>query len=182
MVAMRDIREFWKLMAPRLTVLVTTVDNKGKPDVAPFSFVSPVSFDPPLLMIAVGMNKHSYHNITQKKEFVVNIPTEKLLDKIWTAGEKWDPEVSKLERAGLKTVKSEKVAPPRLTECVVSIECYVQDTKKVGDHVVIIGKVIAVYVNEEFLDEEGRLKVDLVRPPLHVADNLFAFPYVSKTV
>ena len=107
---MVDLREFWKLMSPRLTVLVTTVDSKGKPDVAPLSFVSPVSFDPPLLMVAIGTNKHSYWNLMRKKEFVVNIPTEKMLDKVWIAGEKWDAEVSKIERAGLQTSKSEKVS------------------------------------------------------------------------
>lgn len=179
---MVDLRQFWKLMAPRLTVLVTTVDAKGKPDVAPFSFVSPVSFDPPLLMVAIGVNKHSYWNLMRKKEFVVNIPTEKLLDKVWIAGEKWDAEVSKIERAGLQTAKSEKVGPPRLPECVVNIECYLEDAKKYGDHVIAIGRVVAVKVNEEYVDEEGRLKVDLVRPPLHVSENVFAFPYVTKKV
>ncbi len=177
---MFDLREFWKLMSPRLTVLVTTVDSKGKPDVAPFSFVSPVSFDPPLLMVAIGVNKHSYWNLMRKKEFVVNIPTEKMLEKVWIAGEKWDAEVSKIERAGLQTSKSEKVGPPRLTECVAHIECYLEDAKKYGDHVIIIGRVVAVNVNEEYVDEEGRLKVDLVRPPLHVSENVFAFPYVTK--
>jgi len=177
-----DLRQFWKLMAPRLTVLVTTVDVNGKPDVAPFSFVAPVSFDPPLLMIAIGPNKHSYWNLTRKKEFVVNIPTEKMLDKLWIAGEKWDAEVSKIERAGLQTSKSEKVGPPHLPECVASLECYLEDAKKYGDHVIVIGRVVAVTVNEEYLDEDGRLKVDLVRPPLHVSDNVFAFPYVTKRV
>jgi len=177
---MFDLREFWKLMSPRLTVLVTTVDSKGKPDVAPFSFVSPVSFDPPLLMVAIGVNKHSYWNLMRKKEFVVNIPTEKLLDKVWIAGEKWDAEVSKIERAGLQTSKSEKVGPPRLTECVAHIECYLEDAKKYGDHVIVVGRVVSVSVNEEYVDEEGRLKVDLVRPPLHVSENVFAFPYVTK--
>jgi len=177
---MFDLREFWKLMSPRLTVLVTTVDSKGKPDVAPFSFVSPVSFDPPLLMVAIGVNKHSYWNLMRKKEFVVNIPTEKMLEKVWIAGEKWDAEVSKIERAGLQTSKSEKVGPPRLTECVAHIECYLEDAKKYGDHVIIIGRVVSVSVNEEYVDEEGRLKVDLVRPPLHVSENVFAFPYVTK--
>ncbi len=174
------MEEFWKVLAPRITVLVTTMDAKGRADVAPFSFVSPVSFNPPLLMISVGTNKHSYWSIMQKKEFVVNIPTESMLEKIWVAGEKWDPEVSKIERAGLKTAPSEKVGPPILPECVASLECYVEDAKKYGDHVIIIARVIKTHVNEEFLDEEGRLKVDLVRPPLHVADNLFAFPYVTK--
>jgi flavin reductase (DIM6/NTAB) family NADH-FMN oxidoreductase RutF len=179
---MKDLRQFWKLMSPRLTVLVTTVDAHGKADVAPLSFVSPVSFEPPLLMVAIGVNKHSYWNLMRKKEFVVNIPTEKLLEKLWIAGGKWDADVSKIERAGLQTTKSEKVGPPRLSECVAHIECYLEDAKKHGDHVIVIGRVVVVNVDEEYVDEEGRLKVDLVRPPLHVGENVFAFPYVTKKV
>jgi flavin reductase (DIM6/NTAB) family NADH-FMN oxidoreductase RutF len=178
----KDLRDFWKLMSPRLTVLVTTMDIRGKSDVSPFSFVTPVSFDPPLLMLAVGTNTHSYKNLMAKKEFVVNIPTERLLEKIWTAGEGFDSEVSKIERAGLETAPSSIVGPPRLTECVVNIECYLEDAKKIGDHIMIVGKVIAVHANEEYVDSEGRLKVDLVRPPMHVADDLFAFHYVTKKV
>jgi flavin reductase (DIM6/NTAB) family NADH-FMN oxidoreductase RutF len=53
--------------------------------------------------------------------------------------------------------------------------------KKYGDHVLIIGKVVAMSINDEFVDDEGRLKVDLVRPPMHVSENLFAFPYVAKS-
>ena len=177
---MTELKDFWKLMSPRLTALVTTMDSKGRADVSPFSWISPISFNPPLLMIAVGPNKHSYWNLTQKKEFVVNIPTEKMLDKIWTAGEKWDAEISKIERAGLQTGKSEKVGPPRLTECAANIECYLEETKKAGDHIIIIGRIVSINVNEDYLDDEGRLKVDLIRNPLHVADNLFAFPYVTK--
>jgi flavin reductase (DIM6/NTAB) family NADH-FMN oxidoreductase RutF len=178
----KDVRNFFKILGPRPVVLVTTVDSKGRPDVAPISFVSPVSFNPPLLMIAVGFNKHSYWNLMNKKEFVVNVPTEKMLEKIWVAAEDWDPEVSKIERAGLETRKSKKVGPPQLSECVANLECYLYEARKCGDHILVIGEVISLDVDEDFLDDEGRLKVDLVRPPLHVADNLFAFPYVTKKI
>ncbi len=178
----RDVRDYWKVMSPRLTVLVTTMDSKGNVDVSPFSFVTPVSFEPPLLMVAMALNKHAYNDILMKKEFVVNIPTEKLLEKVWIAGGSYDPDVSKIEKAGLAVVKSKKVGPPSLSECVASIECYLEDARKIGDHVAIIGKIVAMHINEEFVDSEGRLKVDMVRPPLHVADNLFAFPYVTKSV
>ncbi|MBS3060201.1 MAG: flavin reductase family protein [DPANN group archaeon] len=178
-----ELKNFYKLMSPKLTVLVTTMDRSGKVDVSPFSFVTPLSFDPPLLGISVGPNKHSYWSITQKKEFVVHVPTEELVEKIVIAGQNWDPETSKLERAGLETIPGTKVGPPILKDCPVSIECYLEDTKKVGDHVLIIGRVVAINVKDEgMLDDEGRLKVDLVRPPLHVSENVFAFPYVTKNI
>ena len=175
-----ELKNYSKLLGPRPTVLVTTVDLQGRADVFPMSFVSPVSFDPPLLMLAVGTNKHSYWNIIQKRQFVVNIPNESMLDKVWTAGDKWDPEVSKIERAGLKTAKADIVTPPLLPECAISFECYVNDAKKYGDHVIIIGEVVKIHADKEFVDEEGRIRADLLRNPLHISENVFAFPYTIK--
>lgn len=177
--------DYHKLMSPKLTVLVTTVNEQGRPDVSPFSFVSPISFDPPILMISVGPGehgKHSYNNITRVKEFVVNIPTEALLEKLWITGGKYDPKQSKIDKAKLKTEPASKVRPPLLSECAASIECYEENSRKAGDHVMVLGKVVAVHANEEYIDKDGNLKVDLVRPPLHVSSNLFAFPYVTKSV
>ncbi|MBN3037555.1 MAG: flavin reductase family protein [Candidatus Diapherotrites archaeon] len=179
---MARVADFHRLLAPRLTVLVTTMDERGKTDVSTFDFVSPVSFDPPLIMLAVGPKKHSYWSITRVKEFVVNVPTEKILDKVWSAGGPFDPNESKIQKAGLKTEPSDKVRPPKLSECAASIECFVEDARKSGDHIMVIGRVVATHVNEEYLDAKGNLKVDVARPPLHVSENLFAFPYVTKSV
>lgn len=178
-----DLRNFYKLMSPKLTMLVTTMDRTGKVDVAPFSFVAPLSFDPPLIGISVGPNKHSYWSMIQKGEFVAHIPTEQLVEKIMLTGKKWNKDTTKLEVAGFKTIDADKVGPPIIKDCPVSFECYVEDTKKVGDHILIIGRVIAVHVQDnDNVDEDGRLKVDIVRPPLHVSENVFAFPYITKTI
>ena len=112
----------------------------------------------------------------------MNIPTEKMLEKVWAAGGKWEADESKLEKIKLKTIPSEKVKPPTLSECAASIECYEEDSRKVGDHVLILGRVVAIHANTKYVDEDGQLKVDVVRPPLHISSNLFAFPYVTKAV
>ena len=44
-----DLEKFYKALAPRPTVLVTTVNPEGKVNAAPFSFVTPVSMNPPLI-------------------------------------------------------------------------------------------------------------------------------------
>ncbi len=175
-------QDFHRLIAPRPAVLVTTVDEKGREDVSTFSWITPVSFDPPLIALAIGPNKHSYWNITRINEFVVNIPTEKMLEKVWIAGGPWDPTQSKIQRAKLKTKPAEKVRPPLLSECPVNLECIVENARKAGDHVIVIGRVVKIHAKDDAVDDKGNLKVDVIRPPLHVADNLFAFPYVTKTV
>jgi len=170
-----DPKNFWKMLVPRLTVLVTTLDDNNKADVAPFSFISPISFDPPILMISIGINKHSYWNIVRRKEFVVNIPTKKLTEKILVAGEKYNPNVSKIERAGLKTKPAKKVGAPRLSECIGYLECYLEDAKKIGDHVAVYGKILVLDVDEKYLDDKMALNLKKVKVPLHIYENKFAF-------
>jgi flavin reductase (DIM6/NTAB) family NADH-FMN oxidoreductase RutF len=176
------LQDYHKLLSPKLCVLVTTVDERGRAEVSPFSFIAPVSFDPPLLVISVGPHKHSYWAMTRVKEFVVNIPTEKMVDKVWQAGGKWDAEESKLAKLGLRTEPSDKVRPPRLADCPVNIECFEEFSRKAGDHIIVVGRVVSINANHEFVDDKGNLKVDYVRNPLHVSNNIFAFPYVTKTV
>jgi len=175
-----DNRDFHKLLVPRPVLLVTTTSKRGREDVSPFSFTGPISFEPPLLMLSVGTQKHSYWSIVQKEEFVANIPTEEMLEKIWIAGKDWDEEQSKIEKANLETEESELVGPPLLSECPVNIECIVKDAKKTGDHVQVIGEVKKIHVDEDKIDDEGNLEVDMVRPPLHISGDKFAFPYVTK--
>lgn len=176
-----DNREFHKLLVPRPALLVTTLSKRRRADVSPFSFNGPISFDPPLLMLSVGTKKHSYWSITQKEEFVVNIPTEEMLEKLWITGGDWEEDRSKIDKADLDTEESDVVGPPILSECPVNMECILEEAKKVGDHVQVIGEVRKIHAEEDKLDEEGNLKVDLVRPPLHISGDKFAFPYVTKT-
>ncbi len=177
-----DLRDYHKFLSPRVTVLMTVKDKHGKVDVAPMSFVMPISFNPPLLAISIGTKKHSYEALMDKKEFVLNIPTEEILEKVWIAGGKHDPEISKIERAGLTIEPSEKVSPPRLKECPIAIECFLKDAKKYGDHVLVIGEVVGMRIRDEILDEEGFPRVDTYRNPLHIAENIFALPYLVKRV
>lgn len=173
-------QDYHKLLVPRPTLLVTTMSKRRRPDVSPFSFTGPISFDPPLFMISIGADKHSYWSIMNKKEFVANVPTEDMLDKVWIAGEDWDEEQSKIEKAGLKTEESDLVGPPLLSECPVNMECIVNEARKTGDHILVIAEVRKIHVDEDKVDDKGNLKVDMVRPPLHLSGDKFAFPYVSK--
>lgn len=175
-----DNREFHKLLVPRPVLLVTTMSKRGRADVSPFSFTGPISFEPPLLMLSVGTDKHSYWSIVQKEEFVVNIPNEEMLEKVWIAGGDWEEEKSKIEKAELKTEESDLIGPPLLSECPVNMECIVKDAKKIGDHIQVIGEIKKIHVDEEVIDDDGNLKVDIVRPPLHISGAKFAFPYVTK--
>ena len=162
-----DKESAYRILAPRPTIIVTTINKEGNVNAAPFSFTMPVSMNPPLIAFASVNTHHTYKNIEETGEFVVNIPNEGILNELWITGEKFPQDVNEIEKAGLTQIPSKKVLPPKIEECIASIECKVQWIKKAGDHEIIVGEVNHVEVQENAL-KEGLLDVENVKPVLHL--------------
>ena len=157
----------YKVVAPRPTIIVTTINKKGEVNAAPFSFTMPVSMDPPLIAFASVASHDTYRNIEEVDEFVVNIPKEDILDKLWITGEKFPYGINEIEKAGLTSKPSKKVSPPGIKECVACIECKVHWVKNAGDHKIIVGEALNVTAQKDSL-KDGNLDVENVKPVLHV--------------
>lgn len=87
----------YRLIAPRPTIIVTT-QNKGVVNAAPFSFTMPVSVEPPLVAFASAPTHHTFKNIKETREFVINIPNENILKELWITGEKLPEESNDWKR------------------------------------------------------------------------------------
>lgn len=149
-----------QILYPRLTVLITTCDGSGKPDVATFSFFMPVSFEPKYVAFAIAPQRLTFANLREVREFVVNVPTIEMLDEVWTCGSVSGREADKFKLTGLTAVPSVKVKPPRIKECPVQLECAVEWMGEFGDHWLVVGKVVAEHVErtdfEPILHYSGR--------------------------
>jgi flavin reductase (DIM6/NTAB) family NADH-FMN oxidoreductase RutF len=168
-----DLAIFYRILAPRPTVLVSTIDKKGRSNAAPFSFVMPVSVQPPYLAIASVPTRHTLANIRETGEFVVNLPTEEILDAVWTCSKAFPKGVSEIEQSGLSARPSKKIKAPGITECYGWFECALVDEKEAGDHVVVIGEVVLAEVKDEYF-QDRKFKVAEARMPLHVGGTDFA--------
>lgn len=164
--------EYYRIMAPRITVLVSTIDSQGKDNAAPFSFCTPVSIDPPLVAIASAPKRHTLANIRETGEFVLNIPPEDTLDALWVCAKHLDKGVSEIDEAGLTKVSSIEVETPRIGECLAWFECRLEWEKEAGDHVLVVGRIVRADVRDEFMKEE-RLDHALARPLLHISSKNF---------
>jgi len=134
----------YKFLSPRIVVLVTTVDEKGRINAAPFSFCGPISINPPLLWIGVRSFQDTYQNIKKTGEFVVNIVNENFAQKAISCEKRYPHGVNELEKVGLHWYDSEKVKPPRVKEARIHLECKFKEEKEVGDHIMIIGEVVSL--------------------------------------
>jgi len=131
-------------------VLITTVNREGTPNAAvKTNFMTVGSMT--CYAFHCSPQHHTYQNIMETKEFVINVPTEDIIGKVLNAAviteKPCPPGANEIERAGLTPIPSEKVKPPRIKECVAHYECLL-DWHKNG---LIVGKVVAVSVDESLI-------------------------------
>jgi flavin reductase (DIM6/NTAB) family NADH-FMN oxidoreductase RutF len=158
-------------VAPRPIAWVSTLSASGQPNLAPFSFFNAVCVDPPLLAFAPGQRKtkaesgrgeakDTLRNIRETKEFVVNIVTHELAEKMNLTSGEYDASVNEFELAKLTPRASKMVRPPGVAESPVSFECkhyQILDfsTAPTGSSLVI-GQIVAIYVSDAHV-KDGKL-------------------------
>jgi flavin reductase (DIM6/NTAB) family NADH-FMN oxidoreductase RutF len=150
------------LVAPRPIAWVTSMDAQGKLNAAPFSAFNYVALDPPMIAIGVAnrpgpglVPKDTGINIRETGEFVVNVVTEELAEKMNTCAVDFPKGVSEVEVAGLRTEPSSLVKVPRLADSPASLECREYSTIKVGRSSIVLGSVVAIHVQDRFIDPAG---------------------------
>jgi len=168
-----SLDSWYKLLAPRPVVLVSTISKKGISNIAPFSFVAPVSTEPPLLAFASDPSHDTVRNIRTTKDFVVNIPGIAIINKLWACAEDFPPQVSEFEKTGLHEAKSSTVRSPYCKECLAHFECSLHALHRTGDHIVMVGKVRRARVEDAFF-KKGKYLVDKARVLMHVGSERFA--------
>jgi flavin reductase (DIM6/NTAB) family NADH-FMN oxidoreductase RutF len=155
-----------KIISPRLTVLVNTLDEKGELNSSPYSWIFPLSFNPPLIGIAIGgKNKLTYINSEKNGEFVVCVVSSKFGQEAVNCEEKHQAGDKLWKTQGLKTERSKKVRVPRIKESRAILECKVSRVLEYGgSHIVLVGEVI-------FAEAEESL--DQINPLLHDSGEKF---------
>ncbi len=153
-------------IVPRPIAWVTTKDIDGTCNAAPFSFFNAVSGNPPVVAIGIGGRapgdvKDTGGNIRRTGQFVVNLVSNALAEKMNVTAIDFGKEVNELAEAGLAIAPSLKVAPPRIAESPVSLECERLVIVEVGvDRAVVLGRVLAIHIKDEFVLDPSRHYVD----------------------
>jgi len=154
----------WTALFPCPVVLVTSVDSDGKPNIITLAWIGTVCSDPPMIGIGVRPHRYSYTLIEESGEFVVNIPTIKILREVDFCGNVSGRDIDKFTETGLTPESAEKVKPPLIKECPVNIECRVKMKIPLGVHHLFIGEVLRVHVDQNILNEKGRIDFTKIEP------------------
>lgn len=156
-------RERYKLMigtiVPRPIALVTTVDEQGRVNAAPFSFFNCLSADPPILALGVENNpdmsfKDTGHNIRMTEVFTVNIVSFAIAEAMHVCAAKYPRGVDELKEAGLTAVPGKKIAAPYILEAPAAFECRRHVTLELGkSRQIIMGEIVFAHYHGGMVDE-----------------------------
>ena len=165
------------LVGPRPIAMISTHDEHGTPNVAPFSYFMPVTGRPMLLAVTMGLResdrglKHTYENARRTDDFVVNVTTESMRDHIETAAIEFPRGVSELDEVPWTVMPSRVVSAPSLVESPAHLECRVHrvvDLGSVGEECsevhVVFGEVVCVTLDEHVCTPDHRVDVAALRP------------------
>jgi flavin reductase (DIM6/NTAB) family NADH-FMN oxidoreductase RutF len=166
---------FKSCVVPRPIGWISTLDTKGNQNIAPYSQFQNVTFDPPIVMFAAnqsssGNRKDTVHNAEQTGEFVWNMCSWDLREAMNISAQELPPGVSEIEAAGLEIVPSTLVQPPRIKKSPIQFECkYINTLRFPGNGVmgsadVVFGRVVAIHIADEFIDENGLVDILKIRP------------------
>ncbi|MEX1255277.1 MAG: flavin reductase family protein [Dehalococcoidia bacterium] len=162
-----------RLLGGGPVVLVTTA-WRGNYNVMPAAYTTPLSFNPPLIGIAVHASRHTHDMIKYSEEFALNIPTRELLDHCQYLGSVSGRDLDKLDLTKLPTFRARKVDAPLLEGCVGYIECGVSDAYVIGDHTLFVGKVVAAQAEKDAFDETWLLTDPELKPLHYLGLNRYA--------
>ena len=152
---------------PRPIALISTLQDNNKINVAPFSYFTIVSAEPPMISVSVRYDtdtqKDTSRNILRNKEFVVHIISPNYLEQANETSASLSREESELELAGLTAVESTSIKTPGILEAKVRFECEYVTHVPFEKNDLIIGRVKTFHIDEQIYDN-GKILIEELNP------------------
>ncbi|WP_430335727.1 flavin reductase family protein [Rhodococcus sp. ACT016] len=154
-----DPGHFYKVLTasvvPRPIAWVSTLSGDGVPNLAPYSFFTVASASPPVVQFTSVTRKDSLRNIEATREFVVNLATEPMVEKVNASSAPYEPGTDEFAVLGIASEPSERIRPSRVADSPLAIECRLRQVIEVGESFVVMGDVLAVAVRPEAIADDG---------------------------
>jgi len=164
-------------IGPRPIALASTIDASGNVNLSPFSFFNIAGYNPPTLIFAPTINRHSHKkhtllNLAEVGEVVINVVNYAMVEQISLASAEFERGVDEFEKAGFRAEPSSRVRPPRVAESPAAFECVVKQimpTNDAGDSpgmgYLVICEVVMAHLSETMFNEVGAIdphRLDLI--------------------
>ena len=157
-------------VAPRPIAFVSTVDEEGNDNLAPYSFFNAFSSNPPIVVFSSNRRsdnnttKDTLHNIELNKEAVINVVSHEIVRQMTLTSIDFEKNISEFDKGGFTPIPSDLVKPARVKESPVQMECKIEQIIPLGDgpgagHLIIC-HVVRMHINEKVLDDQKRIDIN----------------------
>ncbi len=167
-----DLGMSCRLLHPRHTVLISCANKEGKTDIVTVAWSMPVSYVPPLVAASLRPTHCSTKMIEETGEFVVNVPSMDFVKETLLCGRVSGRNHDKFKESKLTPGVSKKVKAPIINECFAHLECKVVNKIPAGDHIIVVGEVLAAYTTKGAFSPN--CNIAKFKPVFHVGDDDFA--------
>ena len=147
------------LLAPAPPALVTCGDME-KSNALAVAWTGIINTVPPKTYISVRPGRYSYSMIKESGEFVINLTSADMIKALDGCGMLTGAKVDKFKKFGLEKQEASEVKCPLVAQSPLSLECRVTDIIELGSHHMFLADVVAVDVEEDLIDQHGKLRLD----------------------
>ena len=145
------------VLNPVPVVLISSRNNEGKDNVFTVGWVGTVCTRPPMLSISIRPERLSYDYIKESMEFVVNIPHAGMTKEVDFCGVRSGKKIDKIKEMKFTMKECSNINAAYIEECPINIECKVKQIIQLGSHDMFISEVLSSHINEELIDEKGKI-------------------------
>lgn len=152
----------WKpgaMLSPVPPVLVSCSDGE-RDNLITVGWTGIICTEPAKTYISLRPERFSYEIISKSREFIINLPSSHIIRSIDFCGVRSGRKLDKFKECKLTKEKATQVACPAVAESPISIECRVTDIVKLGTHDMFMADIVAVNVDERYIDEKGKLRIE----------------------
>lgn len=170
-------KQTWKagnMLYPLPAVMVSVSDKDGKNNIITVAWAGTICTNPPMVSISVRPERYSYHMIDETGEFVINLTNEDLAKASDYCGVRSGRDVDKFKEMHLTPDEAQHVKAPLIKESPVNIECRVVKKEELGSHHMFLAEVLAVHVDDAYMDESNRFALEKTKPLVYVHGQYFS--------
>ncbi len=162
-------------VVPRPIAWVSSVNDAGINNLAPFSFFNIFSVKPPMLGFAPGYKrpeagsslpvaKDTLVNVRAGGEFVVNVVSQSLVEQMNQSSGEFENDISEFAVTGLTPQASTMIKPPRIAEALISMECKVFHIHELGGSALVLGEILCLHYADGVIGTDGLVDLNVLQP------------------
>ena len=170
----RDVWRGGNMLYPVPAVMVSCGRPSEKPNIITVAWTGTVCSSPAMVSVSIRPERYSYDIIKETGEFVINLTNEDLAKASDYCGVRSGRDVDKFKEMHLTPDEAQYVKAPLIKESPVNIECRVVKKEELGSHHMFLAEVLAVHVDDAYMDESNRFALEKTKPLVYVHGQYFS--------